>query len=804
VRGRLSRDAGYVTRAAADFARRHEYLAAGLFLMVVLCVYFWPLFIGHQLGQSHVLYSSFPWLAERPPGLAMQPGSGEGDAALEYQPTLAIAREQIHDGRLPLWNPYSYGGMTLQGNFQTALLYPLTWLALVLPIAVAWGPIGLLKLLTAGLGAYALARHLTLRPAAALIAALIYMLCAPNVVWLQWPLATVFSVFPWVLLATDRLYRRQSRGGVGLLGLAVGLSILAGHPESAFLSSSAAAVYLLALMLADRRTEIRASMAAFGRFALGNLIGASLSAATLVPFLTAYSYSISVEAHGEVADSSIPLWGAIVYFLPNVFGAGQPDYYGPPFSYLSVAAYFGVAAILLAGVALVRLRAEPRTIALAVMALVAAMTAFRLPPVSWILSAVPPYSTGNLGRVFFVVALAAALGAGAGFDSLSRRSLPFRRVGLWAGGMACFVVAFLALLAVTNHLPAPRSVEHRALALFVVMLALATACLVAIGRLRPRRALILTLAVVALDLAYLQDHNALLPPEAAYPSATPAVEALTREPGPFRMTSFRTSIEQPLVLPPNTSALYGLEDVQGYDYPQPRRWADLSWYVLRFRGITRELNFLTPRPPAGPVLSGLRMVNTRYYLAPPDTDPPDPSFKTVYQGSDGTVFRDPEALPRAYVVSETRPLDEAATRATLERGALDARREALVSPAAPHLPAATGGFSEAAVEVLSEDHVRVHLPAGPSAGWLVLANSYSPEWRVEIDGQEAEIFPTNLAVMGLPVSDGARTVDFRLSHRSFWLGTTISATALVLLAALLLTGRRRRRGLRWERGPAGS
>ena len=50
------------------------------------------------------------------------------DGALEYHPVLSAARDQIRDGQLPLWNPYSYAGMPLLGDVQSALMYPLTWL----------------------------------------------------------------------------------------------------------------------------------------------------------------------------------------------------------------------------------------------------------------------------------------------------------------------------------------------------------------------------------------------------------------------------------------------------------------------------------------------------------------------------------------------------------------------------------------------------------------------------------------------------------------------------------------------------
>jgi hypothetical protein len=269
------------------------------------------------------------------------------------------------------------------------------------------------------------------------------------------------------------------------------------------------------------------------------------------------------------------------------------------------------------------------------------------------------------------------------------------------------------------------------------------------------------------------------------------VAALRDEPGAFRVTGIRRSLRDPLVLPPNTAALYGLEDAQGYDYPQPRRWADLSWHVLGWRGLNRELNYLTPGAPEGVALTAARMLNVRYYLAPPGTSPPEDAFDPVYSGRDGVVFRDREALPRAYVVGAVREASESEALDVLRRGELDPRAEALV-PEGEEVPGGTvegAYFIAARVERVDEGRLRVRLPDGAGPGWLVVANSYSPSWDATVDGEDAELRPTNHALMGLPLPDGARVVELNASSRSLWAGVAVSGVSLVI--ALLCLGRRR-------------
>src|SRR5205085_162587 len=165
---------------------------------------------GDQLGQDYVLYRSVPWKAQRPAGPPVNPRSTDADIATQQWPMFNITRRAARDGRLALWNPYIYGGNTLVGDMQTQLLWPLTWLGWLLPAAFAWGLICTLKLVIAGFGAYLAARQLRLSHGGGLVAGSVYALSAPIILWMQWPLGTVYVLLPWLLWAADRAYREPT------------------------------------------------------------------------------------------------------------------------------------------------------------------------------------------------------------------------------------------------------------------------------------------------------------------------------------------------------------------------------------------------------------------------------------------------------------------------------------------------------------------------------------------------------------------------------------------------------------------
>jgi hypothetical protein len=779
--------AGRLTRFAAT-ARRHEYVTATVALALIACFWFWPLFKGDQLSQAYTFFDQPPWAASHP-GHQLPERKIAPDVALTSYPWAVVARDQLRDGELPLWNPYEFGGTTLAGNMQSAQFFPLTWLLLVLPLGYAWGVVAVAKLVIAGLGTYALSRELRIARGGALLAGTVYMLSAPLIAWVQWPLGSAFGLFPWLLLATSRLERARCAGSVAAVAVAFALTILAGHPESALIAVSAATVFLLVL-LALQGGRLRVAV----QWLAGLVLGVAAAAAAVVPFAQAWEPSIT-----RSADSSFGLFVrlpeslSLTYALPGLFGNGEPDLYTSGVSFNSVAASFGLPALLLAGIALARYRRRPAALALAAMAAVALMTAYGIPPVSWFVDNVPPWSKSILAeRCNFVVALAGAVGAGAGFGALSRHPLPPRRVAAVVAGAGLAIAIAFVLAELRGGLPAPASVKRESLALGLVFLVATGGLLVALRWLRPPLALTIVLGLALLSVAGMRDFNVTLPPDEAYPAKPAAVAALQRQPGPYRVGAIRHERES-IVLPANTAALYGLESVEGYDFPLSRRWHDFQSVALGFRGFRAETRYAAV-PPDRRMLAGYRMMNTRYYVAAPGARAPAPGFEVLHRGPDATVFRDPGALPRAWVVSRTRPLGYRETLAALIEGRLDPRREALVPRGSPSPPEASRpGFRAARVEQLGGDHVRVHLAPG-SAGWLVLANAYAPTWNAEVDGQEAEIRPTNLAAMGLPVSASARTVEFRLDRTGFWLGVAISLVALAAIATLAVVGPLRRRG----------
>src|SRR5438046_1783214 len=77
-----------------------------------------------------------------------------------------------------------------------------------------------LKLFVAALGTFLLGRALGMRFAGALLAGVVFAFCLYFVVWLPWPLTSVWALMPWLLWLTDRLVRRPDlASGAALAGV---------------------------------------------------------------------------------------------------------------------------------------------------------------------------------------------------------------------------------------------------------------------------------------------------------------------------------------------------------------------------------------------------------------------------------------------------------------------------------------------------------------------------------------------------------------------------------------------------------
>ena len=212
---------------------------------------------GRTLSSSDGLLSSVPWQASKP---ADVPGLGTNfelaDASNVFQPMLRYTRSQLPT--VPLWNPYIMAGRPLLADGQSAVFSPFSVPSYILPFWKSLAVAAMLKLFLGALGAFILARVLGMRFGGALLTGVVFAFGTFFVVWLAWPLASVYAFIGWTLALTELLVRRPGRLPVAGLAAVVGLQFLGGHPESSFHLLFTASVFFVFRALWWRRRRAMA------------------------------------------------------------------------------------------------------------------------------------------------------------------------------------------------------------------------------------------------------------------------------------------------------------------------------------------------------------------------------------------------------------------------------------------------------------------------------------------------------------------------------------------------------------------
>src|SRR3989454_5688634 len=225
----MARYCSRVGDRVTGLARRHPDAVAVIALTLLPFVIFahalWP---GRVLSPADIVMTFPPWASLAPGLLAANPL--QSDVAFMFDPWLIYAGRAVASGHFPLWNPYAFAGAPFFANPQTALLFPLTWLAYVLPATLAITLIMVLKLSVAGVGLYAFLRLLAVRPLISAVGAVSFMLNGALVMWLREAVRPAAGVAPPACAASEWLRERGGRRAIPPPAPGGAVSVFAGHP----------------------------------------------------------------------------------------------------------------------------------------------------------------------------------------------------------------------------------------------------------------------------------------------------------------------------------------------------------------------------------------------------------------------------------------------------------------------------------------------------------------------------------------------------------------------------------------------
>ena len=176
-----------------------------------------------------------------------------GDVVVQFIPWDREILRRFSRGEMPWTNRFAGDGAPLFANPQTALASPFTWPRMLFGLH-GWAIMAILKLLAAALGAYWLARELDVPRDQAMLSGVVFATAGYTIVWLLYPITSVFTILPSLAASSLRLMKHPSIHNAAAVILFAALATAGGHPET--LVIGVAGIWLFLAWEGEKRREL--------------------------------------------------------------------------------------------------------------------------------------------------------------------------------------------------------------------------------------------------------------------------------------------------------------------------------------------------------------------------------------------------------------------------------------------------------------------------------------------------------------------------------------------------------------------
>lgn len=739
----------------------------------------------------------FPWLDYKwgfPAGVPVRNPLPSDIVSLVF-PWRETAMNLLKEGVLPLWNPGSFSGMPLLGNFQSAPLSFANIFHLFFDFITAWSLGVILQIVLASLFMYAYLRNLKLSKQASLLGSISFSFSGFFLVWLEYNVhGHAIYWLPLLFLVVDKIIVEKKNSWFLVLPFAIALQIFAGYPQLVIYSLLVTAFYAVYRFLPTRAQGLKPLFV----LASGITLGLGLSSTVLLPGLEATNLSIrSIDpVAASLAARFLPWQNLVTFVAPDFFGnPATYNFWGKPY-YDNFAFYVGIVPFVLAFSTIGLRKSVLFFQFLALLGLFLALPT----PLSKAVAETSLFGIGSIAaRSLFVFDFAIAILAAFGLEYLSRRSkeaflsavIPISIVAfLWAlmfqySGYKIFDVGFFENIGVLRR----NLILPSLLSLFVFLVLLVSYRFRENKKLKILAPLLLILVTIFDLFRFGWKYLSFSPRSLVFPE-TPIIEFLQQQEKPFR-------VEFGEVIPENMWLPYGLESAAGYDALAPMRYN-------RFLGALSSQKVTNPYgrvAKIGNYESPLfDLLNVKYILAQKYTEEgrrstegsakhffDSPKLKLAFEEGSVQVYENQNALPRAFLAGNVEKVtngQEIVDR--LLSPDFDLLGSVVVEEEFPE--SRTPGQQEVVFQEYLPGRIKLFVSSDSPAA-LVLLNNYYPGWKAAVDSVPAKIYRANYTFQAIPLPEGNHSVEFFYDPESFKIGKNI--TLLTTIGLLLFLGFKR-------------
>jgi hypothetical protein len=774
------------------------------------------------------------------PNLADRQSFPPGDFSAQFWAFATFEVRELSAGRLPLWNPYTFAGAPFWADVQSAVFYPPSLLTLLL--SAPWG-FSLFALEVEAIAHFWLAatfmylfiREVIQNRTAAVIAALIFTFSGYLTGYPSQQLA-VLEADVWLPLILFFIYRASQKWkserledredgkeprsphppispspipSLLLAGVAWGMTILAGHPQSYLIIAYISTAYFFFLWLSGKggaETKKQAShfpfpvfrfIRAFAHWLILIITGLALAA---IQFIPAAEYTLlSVRAEGTYSNMSD---GFLITDIIQMLLPGQVSFYSP--------LYVGVVGLILA-LWVIFARPNRHTTFWAVVAGITFLISFG--GHTFLYSPLYLFTPGfsifrGQERWAFAIAFSLSVLAGYGFQALlapitngqqqiANNKNHLLRFTFHVSRLTQYLFFFALLLTFlffyglndTGWTPAsPFYNLLGAATLLTLLLALTWLLWKFAGRLPPLIFTTFTAALICFDLFTANWQTNLYPQLPEWHTQMPDIVAAIK----------KDAAETPdeLYRVYNEFRLY---DNYGVPFEIEDLWGASPLLLDRYNKFiptpfSKSLVLPIPLERTWELLNVKYVITWRQELYVPST--------IIYQEPTTTdttyVHRLDEVGPRAWLVTQAEIVDDVTILQKIADPDFDRWRIGLLEPGA-----------EAFVEPISQttndeakfyvSRFTFHSPQSlsvqvntSSSALLLLSEIHYPGWQATISGQPAPLLRADYVLRAVPVPAGEHMVELKFRPLTFIVGAIISAlTLFVIIVGLILFYRRR-------------
>ena len=734
------------------------------------------------------------------------------DLVTQYYPQRMFLARELLAGRLPLWNPYLFAGTPFLAEANTSVLYPINWLFVILPTAYAFGVVAWLHTTITAIASWMLGRISGVRAYPSLLVALVAFGNGFVALWISIPdIGGVIAWAPVVMLGALWLAHAIGHGDIYKQSQAallfVGANVMAwlAQPDTSFYVTIISGCTLLIATWQDQPTRMRVAVV----WAMGS---ACLFVALFLPqLLPTLEFSNTMKRN---VSGGFTTTGFITPFFPEIFGnAHQPGDWGVHGQNNNAQYYIGLIPLGLfvwgmwyGSGRMIRLWAG---VAVLVWLFSFSATAH----LQWV-PVVSQFS--DLTRCLTLGFIAMGVVAAHALDRMLQSTPHQHDVWLrrWALLWIIFMLAGLLWMRITQPTILWQAIRSlNGMGWIITLSSIGMVALVFRVAQRWKSWAMVALLLVAggdlwwywaplqtflypqqmfrptpdlqREIAVQVNNDTIMPP-------TRMEHFLQSQKGIFRIFSADYPFYQA-----NTAMVSQFQDIRGFE---SLMWGNYAQFVRRWEGKMHNapIGVSVYITGASATPQWLDITNVRFVLFKPRSTliAKFPGLRLVHQSDEGSIYENPNVLPRAYFVHQVELFDdvEAAYR-RLRDPQFPIHTAVTSTDEVPTLDAPL--VDEQIPTIISYKANEVIINAQPqSRALLVLSDTNYPGWHVSVDGVEQPIIYTvNGVFRGVVLTAGKHEVRFWYWPRSFAVGLWVSGVTLfAIIVTMLYVIVRRRSG----------